>query len=264
MACLYCPQQLLVRRYRELTGRSGATVMPWDVFQTCLKHIPKDVDLHFSGYGEPWLHPQCTKMILEAHRRKHRLAVFTTAIGLAAEDVSELEDIPFKRFSVHVPDANRLMRCSVDHRYLEALARLRECRIANLDFFSIGPTHPAVVEILGDVSETRVVTTRAENVVRKRGVGLRWLSRPQRADAIVCRKDRIFQNVLLPSGHVALCCMDYGLDHILGNLLDVDYHDLHRSAAFTEILERTTLGGDGILCGRCDYAVPGQYRWQRG
>jgi len=31
-------------------------------------------------------------------------------------------------------------------------------------------------------------------------------------------QDRIFRNVLLPNGDVVLCCMDYGLDHILGNL----------------------------------------------
>jgi hypothetical protein len=236
--------------------------MPWHLFETCLNKVPRDVDVHFSGYGEPWHHPECTRMVVEAHRAGHKVAVFTTAFGLSPDDVPLLAKVPFKRFSVHLPDGKQLMRSRIDEAYLETLVKLRRSNLMNIDFFSIGPAHPDVTEAIGDVAETRDVTSRAENVVRQEGIGLRWLNAPGAMDAIVCRKDRIFQNVLLPSGHVALCCMDYGLEHILGNLLDTDYHALHRSETFVEILKKTTTGGDGILCGRCEYAVPGRYSWE--
>jgi len=32
--------------------------------------------------------------------------------------------------------------------------------------------------------------------------------------------------VLLPNGDVSLCCMDYGLDHIIGNLHKQTYEDV--------------------------------------
>ena len=31
---------------------------------------------------------------------------------------------------------------------------------------------------------------------------------------------RVYQNVLLPDGSLSLCCQDYGLDEIMGNLLE--------------------------------------------
>lgn len=36
------------------------------------------------------------------------------------------------------------------------------------------------------------------------------------------------QNVVLPNGDVYLCCMDYGLKHKLGNLLQTNFNDLQR------------------------------------
>lgn len=36
------------------------------------------------------------------------------------------------------------------------------------------------------------------------------------------------QNVVLPNGDVYLCCMDYGLKHKLGNLLQTNFNDLKR------------------------------------
>jgi hypothetical protein len=45
---------------------------------------------------------------------------------------------------------------------------------------------------------------------------------------IRCRScnDLLNHNVLLPNGDVLLYCMDYGMKHILGNLLSVDYASL--------------------------------------
>jgi hypothetical protein len=36
------------------------------------------------------------------------------------------------------------------------------------------------------------------------------------------------QNVVLPNGDVYLCCMDYGLNHKVGNLLNTNFNDLNR------------------------------------
>ena len=38
--------------------------------------------------------------------------------------------------------------------------------------------------------------------------------------------EKLYHNVVLPNGDVSLCCMDYGLEHIIGNLLDQEYEDV--------------------------------------
>jgi hypothetical protein len=241
--------------------------MPWKTFEVCLGRLPVEVDIHFSGYSEPWLHPECTRMVLSGHAAQHRIAVFTTATGMRPEDVPQLARIPFKRFSVHLPDADGLMRDPIDDRYLSTLAALRDAEIRNIEFFSVGPPHPDVLAVIDDVVDTRLLTSRAGNlpnldVFGLVTVGLSVGHRRNPSSPIVCRKDRIFRNVLLPSGHVALCCMDYGLEHVLGNLLESDYDSLHRSEQFLRVLNESTVGGNNILCGRCEYAVAGTYRWE--
>ena len=38
--------------------------------------------------------------------------------------------------------------------------------------------------------------------------------------------ETLYHNVVLPNGDVSLCCMDYGLKHILGNLYTQEYNDI--------------------------------------
>jgi len=39
-------------------------------------------------------------------------------------------------------------------------------------------------------------------------------------------EEKLYHNVLLPNGDVSLCCMDYGLEQILGNLFESEYDDI--------------------------------------
>tara|TARA_Y100000004_G_C8744929_1_gene339909 strand:- start:217 stop:609 length:393 start_codon:yes stop_codon:yes gene_type:complete len=38
--------------------------------------------------------------------------------------------------------------------------------------------------------------------------------------------EELYHNVMLPNGDVSLCCMDYGLKHILGNMFTQEYEDV--------------------------------------
>jgi hypothetical protein len=39
-------------------------------------------------------------------------------------------------------------------------------------------------------------------------------------------QERLYHNVLLPNGDVTLCCMDYSLKHLLGNLYERSYEEI--------------------------------------
>jgi len=73
---------------------------------------------------------------------------------------------------------------------------------------------------------------------------------------IICKSNSLHNNVLIPNGDVHLCCMDYGLEAKVGNLLENDYDYLHNGEGMKYITDRMTddsLDGD-IICRRCENA----------
>jgi len=58
----------------------------------------------------------------------------------------------------------------------------------------------------------------------------------------------------LPNGDVVLCCMDWNLKHILGNLLKTNYRSLFKSKEFKNILKELKENSSNILCRTCEWA----------
>jgi radical SAM protein with 4Fe4S-binding SPASM domain len=65
--------------------------------------------------------------------------------------------------------------------------------------------------------------------------------------------DRIYQNVVLPNGDVALCCNDWKTEYLLGNLKRDSLEDLHRSEVFRRVLRGLRRSGTPILCRTCTF-----------
>jgi hypothetical protein len=49
--------------------------------------------------------------------------------------------------------------------------------------------------------------------------------------------------------------MDYGMDHILGNLIESDYESLFQSEAAKNILSKMNSDHDDIMCRKCSESV---------
>ena len=78
----------------------------------------------------------------------------------------------------------------------------------------------------------------------------------KRTGKIICKTNSLKHNVLIPNGDVHLCCMDYGLESKVGNLLENDYDYLHTGEEMkyvTDRMEDDSLEGD-IICRRCENA----------
>src|SRR5258708_151855 len=84
-ACSYCPQDKLVAAYPRKASRH----MSFDVFKNCVDKLPSHVNIHFSGMSEPWQNPECTRMLLYAHRQGYKMRVFTTLAGMRREDFEQ-------------------------------------------------------------------------------------------------------------------------------------------------------------------------------
>ena len=222
--------------------------MSFDTFKKCIDKVPSDVVIQFSGMSEPWLNPDCTKMLLYAYERGFEFRVFTTLAGMSIHDIDLIKSVPFTYFVVHLPDKDGLMKIKVDNNYLELIKKITTSNISNINYRVVGgDIHPDIKPLIDDNVFESNAYTRAGN--------LKGLDMPKRLPGIInCRVWDFKDNILLPNGDVVLCCFDYGLRHMLGNLLTSDYDSLFNSAEFHKVQNGCRDSSLDILCRHCEGA----------
>ncbi|MDW3192758.1 MAG: radical SAM protein [Cytophagales bacterium] len=249
ISCSYCPQAMFALEHKKV---SNNRLMTLETFKKSLSSVPIDVDIHFSGYSEPFLNPDCIDMIKFAYQKGHEVSVYTTVEGLKTEHVRELEQLKFKKFNVHLPDDGVHMRVRIDESYLEVMKLLMNSHIPNILYIDYFGVHPEVLSLMEHLETVnRKLTSRAGNVSNEE-TG----SPPIINGALWCPGNREKKNVLLPNGDVSLCCVDYGKRHIIGNLMRDNYDHLHKSEAFKEVIARMNGKKGDLLCRTCEWAEP--------
>lgn len=249
VSCAYCPQALFALEHKKV---SNDRLMSLDTFKMALHTVPEEVDIHFSGYSEAFLNENCILMIKHAFDKGHSVSVYTTVEGMTINDVHELEKLSFKKFVIHLPDDGLHMRVKVDHHYLNVFRELINSSIPNLTFIDYFGIHPEVMSLIkNNDTVSRKLTSRAGNVSNDLTGKPPNIKGPLR-----CRVGRDKKNVLLPNGDVSLCCVDYGRQHVLGNLVQNSYGQLHQSEPYNSILERMKSGKGELLCRTCEWAEP--------
>jgi len=232
--CAFCPQRTLERSYT-----SEIRTLTLDSFKFILDKIPTEIRITFAGFTEPWLNRACTDMLLWAHNKGHQVAAFTTAVGMKPEDVERLKDVPFAGhpnggFTLHLPDAERIAKHPVNKNYIEVLETFKKYNIANFYTMCMSRNiHPDVRHIFDKAVVPRF-WNRAGNLdkeVEQKSeyslIGNRIHSTPFSTAPKTCGCiEKLYHNVLLPNGDVSLCCMDYSLKYILGNLLVQEYNEV--------------------------------------
>lgn len=242
-ACAYCPQDALLSAYAK---RSLEREMSFDTFSTCISKIPLNVEIRFAGMCEPWLNKECTRMVLLAHERGFRIAVFTTLVGMTPLDATLIQDIPFLSFVVHLPCREGDEHIDINEEYCQTLRALTDSRIKAKYIRHGKALHPLVKRVIQSNVSLLPLSSRAGNL--RSGSSL---PRTRRRGEIRCAR-QMRQNVLLPNGDVVLCCMDYGLKHILGNLLTSDFTELFSGDEYCRLERGLKSETEDILCRRCD------------
>jgi len=242
-ACKLCPQELFVSRYKD-----DHRYLSFDNFKKCINKIPNYVRIDFSGFSEPWINPDCTKMILYTHTLGFKITVFTTCVGMKEGDIEIIKSIPFEAFVVHLPDNDNNMKMPAVTGYMELLNRIKHESINNIRYMAMGPLHILLKDLFGYEKFGFKAVNRAGNmkdkIVKKKKGSIRCAVSP-----------KMRRNILLPNGDVVLCCMDYGMKHILGNLLDKNYHDLFSGQQYKNIINGLNHGKSGdVLCRYCNWS----------
>ncbi len=257
--CDFCPQSLLMNRYKEKENIDEITfgkpvLMTFEIFKKCIDKVPINVDIHFSGFTEAWLNPECTKMLLYAYNKGHRINVFTTMVSMSTNDIEIFKHIPFQKFQVHLADTQKIAKIVVNNHYLEVLKKLVSSKIHHLSFMSMGDVPKVIQKTVGINFPPNFMHDRAGNC-ENGTITLR------KSGPLVCSKansngkNTLDQNVLLPNGDVCLCCMDYGMEYVIGNLLEMDYYSLFETDRFKEIQEKISSEDSDIMCRTCSASI---------
>jgi len=277
--CEYCPQSTLITRYRERIGKDKDTMMSLDTFKKCISTMPTDIGLNFTGYVEPFLNPECTDMLIHAFDNGHELLLNTTLMGMSIEDWDRLikHGVVFQHgVHVHLPSASYFEMIGakvpakyytaddgkkyleLDDGYYEVLNHVLNNQMPYwTKFHCHGDLHPLLNDLKRYVElDVRNINSRAMNLLLEKTEKV-----PDEIN-IRGRCPRIYQNVLLPDGSLGLCCQDYGLDDIVGNLMDNTWEEFENSKRAMDVRAN---GAD--LCDYCeegiDYVGDKENQWRK-
>ena len=210
-----------------------------------LSTVPKDCEIVFAGMAEPWLNKSASDMVEYCFEQGYKVGIYTTTVGMNLTDVIRIHDLPFTHFTLHLPDEGGRMRLNVDEKYLQILSKVVE--VMDCQIMVIGKLHPQVEEITGPVIDgspglfSRAGNLKSLAINRKKGV----------LKCSACGP-RLDHNILLPNGDVLLCCMDYGQEHVIGNLLTMDYHSLFSSDEYLRVMKGLEDENTDTLCRKCE------------
>jgi hypothetical protein len=250
--CRFCPQKELVGKYFATSDTSQLDLAN---FARLLEKLPVEVNIHFSGLSEPWLNPECTNMLLHAARRGHLISVYSTLVGMTAADFERIRAVQFDYFVTHLPDAEGNSPIPLHPAYLALLERVFDadlCVRSERQISCHGPLRTEVAALLrGRFPVFNTMIDRAGNLKEGLSVPCRLSGR------IACSRAgrQINRNVLLPDGRVLLCCMDYGLQHVLGNLWECTYDRLLHGVEATRVRSAMDDESLPLLCRQCIAAV---------
>ncbi|MBR5420833.1 MAG: SPASM domain-containing protein [Lachnospiraceae bacterium] len=260
--CRYCPQRLLYDRYFA-EDKERETTLSLEKFKEYANKVPKDVQIVFSGFCEPWQNEACTDMVEYAVRGGWEVDTYSTLRDMKPEDYYRLRELPIHNFVLHAADKDGNSKIPVTRGYLSLLSEIAEDHASGrfkLASISVhGQMHPEVEKILGKLTDVNVLSeiyNRAGNLEADEGISIA-VDREKKGhiSCSKCNGDELSKNILLPDGTVVMCMMDYGLEYILGNLNTDSYIDIAEGPKKMEIrrLLRSEKNGK-LLCRYCHVA----------
>lgn len=240
LMCTFCPQDNLRTEYG-----SGTKYMTQRDLTTMLVKLPKNTRIDFSGMSEPWANPECTSMLEEVLYMGFKVAIYTTLYGMTApERVRKvLEEHPnqVEVIMLHLPDANGNMKGwknSEEWQYAAAVISNTKvpCGVGAMTMDKNGVVHPDLQPMVGQLAGW-VGHTRADSLNLEQIGGQVINITPHNEFSLTCASTPFYdRNVLLPDGSVVLCCMDYNLTHVLGNLLTQTYDEIMQGKPLLDLI----------------------------
>lgn len=218
--------------------------MDFEDYKRAIDKVPPGTRIDFSGMCEPFTNKHCTDMILYAADRGFPLALYTTLQGATMDDYERLKGVQYEVVTIHLPDADGRSYFNITDEYLEVLSKW-DCH----NYSCHGRIDNRVLPYLKQRNLITYMHDRAGNVE----------CRPHKTIGAECRltcmtsQRAMDHNVLLPDGTVIMCCMDYGMTGVFGNLFEQTYNEVLYSEAACKM--RDTLNRGESICRHCANAI---------
>ncbi len=243
--CNYCPHQKTVNHLTKSSYK-----MTFQTFKDCLKTVPKDVEICFAGFSEPFLNDDCIDMIIYADQEQYPILIYTTTVGFDLSKLEKIAHIKFVSFEVHMPTKTGKEKITIDSTYKDLLLSIYT-NFKEVNFTFVCNNHgDELIELLPFVPKNLIHIEESHS----RAGNNKDFASPIKNGVLKCDRD-LMSNVLLPNGDVAICCQDFGANHIVGNLLDHNYESIFQSKAFVDFKMLMSLENSDILCRKCEYAI---------
>ncbi len=252
--CNYCPQKLLLSRYygQNINRKSK---LDFDDFKIVLDKVQEGGTLSFCGMSEPFHNDQCADMIVYASEKGYRICLNTTLVGMNLSDFEKIKDVSFENFILHIPDQDEHSKFVLTKEYLQLLKLVNEK--IRVDYYSChGIVHEAVKDIIDKEKYAGIeLHDRAGNL------DLDNYSSISVKDEIICysgSEEQVggWMPVMLPDGNLVLCCQDYGMKHILGNLIQQSWNEICNGEEYLSFQAGLKDDSIDILCRKCSKAKP--------
>jgi hypothetical protein len=174
-----------------------------------------------------------------------KVAIYTTLYGMTdPERVKKVIESHPKQIEVvmlHLPDANGNMKgWKNSDEWMKALRIMATldipCGVGAMTMDKSGVVHPDLQPIVGQLSGW-VGHTRADSLDVEQIAGQAISITPHNDFSLTCKSTPFYdRNVLLPNGDVVLCCMDYDLKHVIGNLLTQTYDEVMQGKPLLDLI----------------------------
>ena len=237
--CMDCPQALLRSKYK------GKKTLDFEDYKKVIDKVPAGTRIDFSGMCEPFTNPRCTDMILYAADKGFPLALYTTLQGATMEDYERLKDVKYEVVTIHLPDRNGRSHFNITQEYKELLTKW-SCN----NYSCHGDIDWDVMPYIdGGRNLITFMHDRAGSVECRPHINIDT----NRSLWCITSGKSMDHNVLLPNGDVLMCCMDYGMTGVFGNLFTQSYDEVLNSPAACAM--RATLNEGESICRHCSNAT---------
>lgn len=272
--CTFCPQSNLNSAWKNNEG--GSRLLDFKTFKNAVDKLPSNVDIVFSGYSEPFANPKMPEFLEYAAKLPNRIYLYTTLQGLNPNYRNNLKKLIKEkriiRTVVHLPDDHENMPGwklnKTNIKNIGVIASLKEVNTMTMSETNL--VNKKLLQSLWDngfkklsfklrlkryLDANRFIGwTRAGNLTKEDFAEGELLDEKAWSEPISCKQTPFYdENVLLPNGDVTICCMDYSLKHVIGNLNNDSYSDIRSSKELANIASiNSGLKEGNTLCQSCD------------
>lgn len=260
LMCTFCPQENLRNAYGK-----DIKYMRVEDLDKALDKMPINSRIDFSGMAEPWANPDCTEMLKITLEKGFTVAIFSTLYGLKQSEVGMVVSLleqyndQVEVVCLHLPDNNGNMKgWKYSDEWREVfmtVARAKvKCGVGAMTMDKNGSVHEKIRDFaratFGFDGHSRADSLNLDQI---KGQPIKLP--PRHTSPLTCYSTPFYDRpVLLPNGDLALCCMDYNLKHIVGNLYKQEYYEIFQNKEFLDLVALNEQPGFSkcSICKSCD------------